>query len=706
MPFSELHHQLSSKGKFESAQHQHQHQHQHQPRQANCSSDLAAFVPENEFVELVWENGQIMMQGQSSKSRKNPPSSMMSHISKDQGDAVTPKFDKFGADPLLNDFSSSGNMGLAAPQEDDLVRWLNYPLDDNDDCSDFFSELSGENLNALPPPPPPQAVANAVPTKPTIHSLRDSHALSSSHPDHRTKFSVGEAPPRTTSAATQLRSSAAAAAAAASPPLHQFHTSLQSPTFNPPHNLSFTNGHHHHHHHHHHQSNTTMDEKQDTTGPTRPPPPPPTNSNSGFLNFSHFLRPAIKTNNLQSSSASASAGRAPPAPPSSSGPDRFRTNDKVSAMGSTNAMESTVIESTSGSRSTAAYQSHPLHMPPKVDAMPPTDKSSKEALCQEDVYVKKKKKKNNNTSSDQASFCASTAMGKPESEKVAAETTVVASSSVCSGASNDPKHLSKRKSRDTEDSEYPSEDVEEESVAAKKPATGRGSTSTKRSRAAEVHNLSERRRRDRINEKMRALQELIPNCNKVDKASMLDEAIEYLKTLQLQVQIMSMGTGLCMPPMMLPPGMQRMHAPHMSPFSPMGGASSACPLIQVPPMHGPQFPCGTVPGPSSLPMMTGSSAQMFGLPGQGLSMPRPPFVHMPGAPSTRPASSPIVPGPADVEEIQDPALHSSSKDQNENLDLQMPKTNSHSLEHQVIKEGFEQSAMAQKIDQNKHDGNN
>uniref|UniRef100_A0A2P2PWZ1 BHLH domain-containing protein n=1 Tax=Rhizophora mucronata TaxID=61149 RepID=A0A2P2PWZ1_RHIMU len=61
--------------------------------------------------------------------------------------------------------------------------------------------------------------------------------------------------------------------------------------------------------------------------------------------------------------------------------------------------------------------------------------------------------------------------------------------------------------------------------------------SPKRSRAAEVHNLSEKRRRSRINEKMKALQNLIPNSNKTDKASMLDEAIEYLKQLQLQVQV-------------------------------------------------------------------------------------------------------------------------------------------------------------------------
>lgn len=71
-----------------------------------------------------------------------------------------------------------------------------------------------------------------------------------------------------------------------------------------------------------------------------------------------------------------------------------------------------------------------------------------------------------------------------------------------------------------------------------------GTCSSKRSRAAEVHNLSEKRRRNRINEKMKALQNLIPNSNKTDKASMLDEAIEYLKKLQLQVQMLSARSGI------------------------------------------------------------------------------------------------------------------------------------------------------------------
>ncbi|RLM80758.1 hypothetical protein C2845_PM12G30210 [Panicum miliaceum] len=44
-----------------------------------------------------------------------------------------------------------------------------------------------------------------------------------------------------------------------------------------------------------------------------------------------------------------------------------------------------------------------------------------------------------------------------------------------------------------------------------RPARPRG----KRSRAAEVHNLSEKRRRSKINEKMKALQTLIPNSSKM-----------------------------------------------------------------------------------------------------------------------------------------------------------------------------------------------
>ncbi|XP_020884938.1 transcription factor PIF4 isoform X2 [Arabidopsis lyrata subsp. lyrata] len=100
------------------------------------------------------------------------------------------------------------------------------------------------------------------------------------------------------------------------------------------------------------------------------------------------------------------------------------------------------------------------------------------------------------------------------------------------------------------------------------------SGSNRRSRAAEVHNLSERRRRDRINERMKALQELIPHCSKTDKASILDEAIDYLKSLQLQLQVMWMGSGMAAAPMMFPgvqppPFIRQMQSPVQLPRFPV-----------------------------------------------------------------------------------------------------------------------------------------
>lgn len=106
----------------------------------------------------------------------------------------------------------------------------------------------------------------------------------------------------------------------------------------------------------------------------------------------------------------------------------------------------------------------------------------------------------------------------------------------------------KRKGMDMEESEDQSEDTELKSATGNKASQRAGSA--RRNRAAEVHNLSERRRRDRINEKMKALQQLIPHSSKTDKASMLEEAIEYLKSLQLQLQLMWMGSGMA--PMMFP----------------------------------------------------------------------------------------------------------------------------------------------------------
>lgn len=101
----------------------------------------------------------------------------------------------------------------------------------------------------------------------------------------------------------------------------------------------------------------------------------------------------------------------------------------------------------------------------------------------------------------------------------------------------------------------------------KKKGTRKSSVSTKRSRAAAIHNQSERKRRDKINQRMKTLQKLVPNSSKTDKASMLDEVIDYLKQLQGQVQMMS-RMSLPSMPMMMPMTIQQQL--QMSMMSQMG----------------------------------------------------------------------------------------------------------------------------------------
>ncbi|RLN29808.1 transcription factor APG-like [Panicum miliaceum] len=149
------------------------------------------------------------------------------------------------------------------------------------------------------------------------------------------------------------------------------------------------------------------------------------------------------------------------------------------------------------------------------------------------------------------------------------------------------------------------QDLDDEGGAMRRSAA----RSNKRSRTAEVHSLSER----------------------IDKASMLEEAIEYLKTLQLQVQMMSMGTGLCVPPMLLPA--MQVPAPHpMAHFPHLGmglgfgmGAAAAFDMARAAGAHFPCPPMAMPPGP------------MFGVPGQAMPSPAAAaFAHMAGG-GTAPA---------------------------------------------------------------------
>ncbi|WVZ59893.1 hypothetical protein U9M48_009981 [Paspalum notatum var. saurae] len=260
---------------------------------------------------------------------------------------------------------------------------------------------------------------------------------------------------------------------------------------------------------------------------------------------------------------------------------------------------------------------------------------------------------------------------------------------------------SKRKRLDTEDSESPSEvnishsepappcdpcpcacavleieltanatkpwqDAESESAAmlARKPPLKL--TTARRSRAAEVHNLSERvrvtrfnfgasssltvsdmdvsvrcrclqRRRDRINEKMRALQELIPHCNKTDKASMLDEAIEYLKSLQLQVQMMWMGGGIGAPQVVFPGvGVPPQYLSRMGVgMGAAAAAMSSMPQLPFVPPHAQQV----VPNPTVNPVPLSPGYRSHMAPPMGMAAE--PYAHYLGVNHLQPTPSQV-----------------------------------------------------------------
>ncbi|CAH8299334.1 unnamed protein product [Eruca vesicaria subsp. sativa] len=67
----------------------------------------------------------------------------------------------------------------------------------------------------------------------------------------------------------------------------------------------------------------------------------------------------------------------------------------------------------------------------------------------------------------------------------------------------------------------------------------KGKTRATKGTATDPQSLYARKRREKINERLKTLQNLVPNGTKVDISTMLEEAVNYVKFLQLQIKLLS-----------------------------------------------------------------------------------------------------------------------------------------------------------------------
>lgn len=409
--------------------------------------------PENDFVELVWENGPI----HSSRARKTQtcnslPSQTPKTRDKDLGNGSNTKMGKFVAtESVLNEIQMSvPSVEVGVDQDDDMVPWLSYPIDESlqhDYCSELLPELSGVTVNEH------SSKTNFAPfykRSSGNQSIRDSYTVSVHNGLSLEQGNVPEVSSAVDGEAIRPRTSAGHLYPS---PSEQCQTSF--PYFRS--RVAANNGDRISNATNHAASGDSIQVPTSGGGfPTlkmQKQVPVLSTANSSLMNFSHFTRPAALVKaNLQNIGARPDSGL--------SSTERIRSKEKGSIASCSNPAESTLIDSCSGLQKKKSSHGCPIMMSSKIDAKPLEAKHTEESIPAELPKAMIQEDDSKNDKNCHQNFGENATTGLADIEKTIEP--VVASSSVCSGnsverASDGPTQNLKRKYRDTEESEGPSE---------------------------------------------------------------------------------------------------------------------------------------------------------------------------------------------------------------------------------------------------------
>ncbi|XP_052182501.1 transcription factor BHLH089-like isoform X3 [Diospyros lotus] len=143
----------------------------------------------------------------------------------------------------------------------------------------------------------------------------------------------------------------------------------------------------------------------------------------------------------------------------------------------------------------------------------------------------KRKRRDANNSEDESSKLVSTARPNDLNNSNAKRMKLSASRDETGGSKSEVEASSGTGNKPVDQSIKPSEPPKQDYIHVR----------ARRGQATDSHSLAERARREKISERMKILQDLVPGCNKViGKALVLDEIINYIQSLQRQVEFLSM----------------------------------------------------------------------------------------------------------------------------------------------------------------------